>query len=71
MAGIDLNKYYETLIAGGTDPTEAAQIAACLPNPKKYTVKPLSRYVAVRSGWVQRQMNNLEGDADVQRLIYP
>lgn len=28
MAGIDLNKYYQTLIAGGTDPTEAAQIAA-------------------------------------------
>ena len=28
MAGTDLNKYYETLIAGGTDPTEAAQIAA-------------------------------------------
>ena len=50
--------------------TEAAQIAACLPNPKKYTVKPLSKYVSVRSGWVQRQMNNLEGDADVQRLIY-
>jgi monofunctional biosynthetic peptidoglycan transglycosylase len=51
--------------------TEAAQIAACLPNPKKYTVKPLSRYVAIRSGWVQRQMNNLEGDEDIQRLIYP
>jgi monofunctional glycosyltransferase len=50
---------------------EAAQIAACLPNPKKYTVKPLSKYVAVRSGWVLRQMNNLEGDADVQRLVYP
>ncbi|WP_407524837.1 monofunctional biosynthetic peptidoglycan transglycosylase [Lacibacter sp. MH-610] len=50
---------------------EAAQIAACLPNPKKYTVKPLSRYVSARSGWVLRQMNNLEGDADVQRLIYP
>lgn len=50
--------------------TEAAQIAACLPNPQKYTVKPLSKYVSVRSGWVQRQMNNLEGDADVQRLIY-
>lgn len=51
--------------------SEAAQIAACLPNPKKYTVKPLSRYVSARSGWVLRQMNNLEGDADVQRLIYP
>lgn len=50
---------------------EAAQIAACLPNPKKYTVKPLSRYVSARSGWVLRQMNNLEGDADIQRLIYP
>lgn len=50
---------------------EAAQIAACLPNPKKYTVKPLSRYVSARSGWVLRQMNNLEGDADVQRLTYP
>lgn len=51
--------------------TEAAQVAACLPNPKKYTVKPISKYVAVRCGWVQRQMNNLEGDGDVQRLIYP
>jgi monofunctional glycosyltransferase len=48
---------------------EAAQIAACLPNPKKYTVKPLSKYVAVRSGWVTRQMNNLDGDADIEQLI--
>ena len=48
---------------------EAAQIAACLPNPKIYTVKPLCKYVAVKSGWVLRQMNNLEGDADVQALI--
>jgi monofunctional biosynthetic peptidoglycan transglycosylase len=50
---------------------EAAQIAACLPNPKKYTVKPLSRYVAARSEWVLQQMNNLEGDEDIHRLIYP
>jgi monofunctional glycosyltransferase len=57
--------------ASALSKNEAAQIAACLPNPKKYTVKPLSKYVSVRSGWVQRQMNNLEGDADVQRLIYP
>lgn len=49
---------------------EAAQIAACLPNPVKYTVKPLSKYVSFRSGWVLRQMNNLDGDADVQRLIF-
>jgi monofunctional glycosyltransferase len=50
---------------------EAAQIAACLPNPKKYTVKPVSRYVSIRSGWVLRQMNQLDGDADIQRLTHP
>lgn len=48
---------------------EAAQIAACLPNPVKYKVKPVSKYVAARSRWVVRQMNNLESDPDVQRVI--
>ena len=48
---------------------EAAQIAACLPNPKRFTVKPLSRYVAGRSGSIMRQMSNLASDADVQELI--
>lgn len=48
---------------------EAAQIAACLPNPKRYTVKPPSRYVAGRSGNIVRQMYNLAGDPDVQELI--
>jgi len=50
---------------------EAAMIAACLPNPQKYSVKPVSRYVAVRSGWVLRQMNNLQNDPDVQRVVFP
>jgi monofunctional glycosyltransferase len=49
--------------------TEAAQIAACLPNPKVYTVKPLSRYVAGRYDDIMSQMNNLQGDADVQEII--
>lgn len=48
---------------------EAAQIAACLPNPKTHTVKPLSRYVAGRYSNIIRQMNNLEGDPDVQEII--
>ncbi|OPZ19163.1 MAG: Penicillin-binding protein 2D [Bacteroidetes bacterium ADurb.BinA245] len=47
---------------------EAALIAACLPNPKRYTVKPLSSYVAQRAQWVQRQMNNLRSDPDVQKV---
>ena len=48
---------------------EAAMIAACLPNPKKFTVKPLSRYVANRCDWIQQQMQNLDGDADIQKVI--
>jgi len=48
---------------------EAAMIAACLPNPRKYSVRPLSRYVSIRSGWVLRQMNNLQRDRDIERVI--
>jgi monofunctional biosynthetic peptidoglycan transglycosylase len=48
---------------------EAAQIAACLPNPKKYKVKPVSKYVSSRSRWVIRQMNNLESDPDLLKVI--
>jgi monofunctional biosynthetic peptidoglycan transglycosylase len=48
---------------------QAAMIAACLPNPKKFTVKPPSAFVIVKSGWIVRQMNNLERDPDVQKII--
>lgn len=48
---------------------EAAQIAASLPNPKVYTIKPQSRFVARRQGAIMRQMNNLESDPDIQELI--
>ncbi len=48
---------------------EAAIIAACLPNPVLFTVKPLHSQVAKRSRWVMGQMNFLERDADVQAVI--
>jgi len=48
---------------------EAAMIAACLPNPKRYTVKPLSGFVSSRSHWVLQQMSYLEPDPDIQQLI--
>ena len=48
---------------------EAALIASALPNPVKYTVKPLSRYVSARAGWVLRQMGNLDGDSDIKLVI--
>lgn len=49
--------------------TESAMIAACLPNPKLYKVKPMGRWVAKRHTWILKQMNQLEGDADIQLLL--
>lgn len=47
---------------------EAAMIAACLPNPKLYTVKPISSYVSYRTPKILQQMNNLITDPDIQRV---
>ncbi len=49
--------------------TEAAMIAASLPNPVRYSVKPASTYVSRKYPWVLRQMNNLDGDPDVMAII--
>ena len=48
---------------------EAALIASSLPNPKVYTVAPLSRYVAEKYPRVLRGMANLENDPDIQKLL--
>ena len=48
---------------------EAAMIAACLPNPKVYSVKPISRYVSNRYDDILRQMNNLTGDKEIEELV--
>jgi monofunctional biosynthetic peptidoglycan transglycosylase len=48
---------------------EAAMIAACLPNPKKYTIIPLCSYVAGRYPELLARMNNLQNDPDIQKLL--
>lgn len=48
---------------------EAAMIAACLPNPKRYKVKPLSSYVQFRSRAIMKQMGNLQTDPDIGNLV--
>jgi monofunctional biosynthetic peptidoglycan transglycosylase len=48
---------------------EAAMIIACLPNPKRFTVKPLTRRVQWRYPHIMEQMNNLEGDEDIEEVI--
>ncbi len=47
---------------------EAAQIAAALPNPVRFTIKPLSKYVSARAQHLLGQINNLDGDKDVVEL---
>lgn len=49
--------------------TEAAKIASCLPNPIRYTIKPMSTYVTRKYPWVVRQMNNLDSDPDILGII--
>lgn len=48
---------------------ESAQIIACLPNPKKFTVRPMSRRVQWRYPQIVSQMNNLSGDEDLEAII--
>ncbi len=49
--------------------SEAAMIAACLPNPKKYKVQPPSPYISRRYPQILTQMNNLGPDEDVKELL--
>lgn len=49
--------------------SQAAAIAAALPNPKKYSVKPMSPYVSARSKKIVQQMNFLRPDRDIQAII--
>ena len=48
---------------------EAAMIAACLPNPKKFRVQPPSNYISRRYPQIMVQMNNIEPDEDIQELL--
>ena len=48
---------------------EASYIAATLPNPKKYTIIPLSGLIQKRSRWIRKQMRQLEGEESIKKLI--
>lgn len=49
--------------------SEAAIIIACLPNPKRFTVKPQSYFVRWKSQWILRQMNNISDDEAIMKLV--
>jgi len=48
---------------------EAAMIIACLPNPKRFSVKPMSRRVSWRYPQILQQMHNIEDDEDIISLL--
>jgi monofunctional glycosyltransferase len=48
---------------------ESAKIAATLPNPKKYTIVPLSSTVKRRVPWIENQMANLAPAKDIIALL--
>ena len=62
-------RHYFKKTSGKLTRQQSAMIAASLRNPKKYTVKPLSKYISIRYPWVQRQMVNLQNDPDIHDLI--
>jgi monofunctional biosynthetic peptidoglycan transglycosylase len=62
-------KYYFKKPAKDLSRKEAAMIASCLPNPRLFTIKPISKRVASRYPWIMRQMKNLQGDEDIKELL--
>ncbi|MBO9727051.1 MAG: monofunctional biosynthetic peptidoglycan transglycosylase [Chitinophaga sp.] len=48
---------------------EAAMIAACLPNPIKYTINPPARITSYRQRKILIQMRNLAPDPDIMELV--
>jgi len=62
-------RYYFNKPAKSLTRLEAAKIAACLPDPKKYTIKPLSGFVASKSAWIIGQMGILQNKPDYQKLL--
>ena len=62
-------QYYFNKPASRLNRQEASMIAAILPSPKRYKIKPLSNYVAGRSRFIQTQMNFIKPLPGVQQLM--
>jgi monofunctional biosynthetic peptidoglycan transglycosylase len=61
-------QYYQKS-AASLNREQAAMIAACLPNPVKYTVNPPARITAWRQRRILQQMRFLAGDPDISALV--
>jgi len=48
---------------------ESAAIAAALPNPRRFKVKPASTWVQLRKPWVIQQMQQLKDEPEIIELL--
>ena len=63
-------QYYFNKPAKLLTPAQAAMIVAGFPNPKKFTVSPMSKRVSWRYPQILRQMSNIETDEDIYSLLH-
>src|SRR5579862_2724798 len=63
------SEYYFSKHAKSLTRQESSLIASCMPNPKAYTINPLSKHVAARYPWVLNQMTRMQEDDEIQQLI--
>jgi monofunctional glycosyltransferase len=62
-------KHYFNKNANDLTRDEAAKIIACLPNPKLFTINPVSKRVQNRYPQIVREMHNIEDDKAILAII--
>jgi len=62
-------RHYFNKPASRLSRSEASMIAATLPSPKRYKIKPLSNYVARRARFIQTQMSYIDPVPEIKELI--
>lgn len=62
-------QHYFNKTAKDLNEKEAALIAACLPNPKVWTINPMHPRIAKRWPRILRQMRNIKDDPDIQEFL--
>ena len=61
--------YYFNRSAAKLSRSQAALLAACLPNPQYYTIRPLAGRTRYRQHWILGQMGNLRGNPALEKLL--
>ncbi len=64
------SEYYFHVQAKKLSRVQAAMLAASLPNPLYYTIKPLAGRTRYRQRWILSQMRNLRGNPELEKLLH-